>query len=176
METPFNFAFGTKPGFFGWLEEGQGEGEGPQCEEGVWLKGLCGEGRGGGGGDNKFRLERFGKAMSGSCAWDPPGGLLNGLSPLPLPLAPKLTIQTAGIDWSTLLARSTIVDVGGRIGLTSMELAKAFGHLRFMVQDQGMVVDMGVKVQGFFFVFFLSSCPLSISFYLCFIDMLLFFF
>ena len=24
-----------------------------------------------------------GKAISGSCAWDPPGGLLNGLSPLP---------------------------------------------------------------------------------------------
>jgi len=70
------------------LEEEEEDGEvGGQCEEGVWLKGSRGEngimevvrrGRG-----NKFRLERFGKAMSGSCAWDPPGGLLNGSSPLP---------------------------------------------------------------------------------------------
>jgi hypothetical protein len=35
------------------------------------------EGDGSLGWGNKFRLERFGKAMSGSCAWDPPGGLLN---------------------------------------------------------------------------------------------------
>jgi hypothetical protein len=94
-ETPFNFAFGTEKGFFGWLEEG--EGEGARCEEGMWLKGSrdsdCKdigrrerEGKG-----NKFRLERFGKAMSGSCAWDPPGGLLNGSSPLlsrPYPVPP----------------------------------------------------------------------------------------
>ncbi|KIM86573.1 hypothetical protein PILCRDRAFT_815806 [Piloderma croceum F 1598] len=135
-ETPFNFAFGTKKGFFGWLEEvgevdGEQEGEGA-CEEGVWLKGSRGEisvGKDvGGGRGNKFRLERFGKAMSGSCAWDPPGGLLN-----------------AGIDWSALPAGSTIVDVGGGIGSTSMGLAKAFGHLRFVVQDRGVVVDMGVK-------------------------------
>ncbi|KIM86581.1 hypothetical protein PILCRDRAFT_774750, partial [Piloderma croceum F 1598] len=96
-ETPFNFAFGMKKGFFGWLEEvrevdGEQEGEEP-CEEGVWLKGSQGEigkdvrrGRG-----NKFRLERFGKAMSGSCAWDPPGGLLNGSCPSPSPPPTKLT-------------------------------------------------------------------------------------
>jgi hypothetical protein len=85
-ETPFNFAFGTKKGFFGWLEEG----EGARCEEGVWLKGSRGEGGVVGvGRGNKFRLERFGKAMSGSCAWDPPGGLLNGSSPPSPSLSPK---------------------------------------------------------------------------------------
>jgi hypothetical protein len=41
------------------------------------------------------------------------------------------------------------VDVGGGIGSTSIGLAKAFGHLRFVVQDRGVVVDMGVKVRVF---------------------------
>ena len=46
-----------------------------------------------------------------------------------------------------------------------MGLAKTFGHLRFVVQDRGVVVDMGVKV-GF----------ICFSFFLCFPRCLLFFF
>ena len=90
-------------GFFGWLEEGAGEdvgfadcrdggggcGEDEEtsgkrgCEEGVWLKGSrLGDGgganAGGGSRGNRFRLERFGKAMTGNTAWEPPGGVLNG--------------------------------------------------------------------------------------------------
>jgi hypothetical protein len=46
-----------------------------------------------------------------------------------------------------------------------MGLAKAFGHLKFVVQDRGVVVDMGVKVRSFFvfvFCFFVSFCFLSL--------------
>jgi hypothetical protein len=152
-------------------EDGGKGGEG----EGIWLKGAAG-GRG-----NKFRLERFGKAMSGSCAWDPPGGLLNGKSPLHPSLSRNLRTEDswgllaimnyeflAGLDWSALPAGSTIVDVGGGIGSQSMLLAEAFGcagggeggaggggkGLKFVVQDREAVVAMGVKVRpppSFFF-------------------------
>ena len=71
-----------------------GDGDGREVREGEWLKGArrgsagvgVGVGVGVAGRGNRFRLERFGKAMTGSCAWDPPGGLLNGLSPFsPIP-------------------------------------------------------------------------------------------
>jgi ubiquinone/menaquinone biosynthesis C-methylase UbiE len=53
-----------------------------------------------------------------------------------------------GLDWASLPPGSTIVDVGGGIGSTSMQLAQAFGHLRFVVQDRAVVVDMGIKVRS----------------------------
>jgi hypothetical protein len=48
-----------------------------------------------------------------------------------------------------------------------MGLAKAFGHLRFVVQDRGVVVDMGVKVRSFFVPFILLP-----SFFFASLDML----
>jgi hypothetical protein len=80
------------------------------------------EGDGSSGRGNKFRLEGLGKAMSGSCIWDPPGGLLNdGYLPL---FPPRFTLTTsfhiAGLDQASLPAGSTIVDIGGGIGSMSM--------------------------------------------------------
>ncbi|PPQ95181.1 hypothetical protein CVT25_013213, partial [Psilocybe cyanescens] len=57
---------------------------------------------------NRFRLGRFGKAMSGTDGWEAPGAALNGF------------------DWSSLPHGSIVVDVGGGIGSTSMLLATAF--------------------------------------------------
>ncbi|KIM86567.1 hypothetical protein PILCRDRAFT_308401 [Piloderma croceum F 1598] len=87
--------------------------------------------------------------MSGSCAWDPPGVLLNGLSCLPLP-SPLSKLTHYPNSWHRLVhppGRThdcRLVDIGGGIGSTSMGLVKAFGHLRFVVQDWGV---------GFFFFF-----------------------
>lgn len=61
-----------------------------------------------------------------------------------------------GFDWQSLPRGSVVVDVGGGIGSTSMLLASAFsgidGHgdedslgLKFVIQDRGVVVDMGVQ-------------------------------
>jgi hypothetical protein len=44
-----------------------------------------------------------------------------------------------------------------------MGLAKAFGHLRFVVQDRGVVVDMGVKVRVLFSFFLSFLLPLFLS-------------
>ena len=41
-----------------------------------------------------------------------------------------------------------VVDVGGGIGSTSMLLAKAFAHLRFVVQDRPQVTEMGLSVSN----------------------------
>ncbi|EKM77727.1 hypothetical protein AGABI1DRAFT_11256, partial [Agaricus bisporus var. burnettii JB137-S8] len=83
---------------------------------------------------NRFRLERFGKAMSGTCSWETPGAILKSF------------------DWQSLPRRSVIVDVGGGIGSTSMLLASAFSSvedsgldLRFIIQDRPIVVGMGEK-------------------------------
>ena len=49
-------------------------------EKGIW------DGSGGGGvgvNGNRYRLERFGKAMSGTGSWEAPGAVLNGESAFP---------------------------------------------------------------------------------------------
>ncbi|THH29318.1 hypothetical protein EUX98_g4870 [Antrodiella citrinella] len=76
--------------------------------------------------ENVFRLKRFGKAMTGTSGWEVPGAILEGLA------------------WEELPPGSVVVDVGGGIGSTSMLLANAFKHLRFVVQDRDPVVEMGV--------------------------------
>ncbi|KAF7304344.1 Ich1 protein [Mycena chlorophos] len=98
---------------------------------------------------NQFRLERFGKAMAGTGSWEAPGAVL------------------AGFDWASLPPGSTIVDVGGGIGSTTMVLASEYAGeagsegrlrhraccmllmrsagLRFVVQDRAVVVEMGEK-------------------------------
>ena len=50
------------------------------------------------------------------------------------------------LNWEDLPNRSVVVDVGGGIGSTSMLLANAFKHLRFVVQDRDPVVEMGLEV------------------------------
>ncbi|KIM43500.1 hypothetical protein M413DRAFT_18022 [Hebeloma cylindrosporum] len=83
------------------------------------------------GNSNRFRLERFGKAMSGTDGWETPGAVLNGF------------------DWHSLAHGSTVVDVGGGIGSTTMLLATAFASeglgLKFIIQDRPVVCEMGEK-------------------------------
>ncbi|KAK0200006.1 hypothetical protein DFS33DRAFT_1388306 [Desarmillaria ectypa] len=146
--APFNFAFGCEGvGFFGWLE---GEGikgghvNGPERESGMLpgsedaamvenrrvikpsnVNSLLNS--------NRYRLERFGAAMTGTDSWEVPGAVLNGF------------------DWHALPRGSVVVDVGGGIGSTSMFLAHAFSHpidednigLKFIIQDRPVVVEMG---------------------------------
>ncbi|KAG2117497.1 S-adenosyl-L-methionine-dependent methyltransferase, partial [Suillus cothurnatus] len=81
-----------------------------------------------------FRLERFSQAMIGTSGWEAPGAILTGF------------------DWLSLPRGSTIVDVGGGIGSTTMILARAFGgnpghrgSFRFIIQDRPVVVGLGLE-------------------------------
>lgn len=83
-EAPFNYAFGTRKGFFEWLEDGEEDITSEKGSEGgERVKGqIEAEERVPNGNiqtsaPNKYRLERFGKAMTGNSAWDTPGGFLN---------------------------------------------------------------------------------------------------
>ncbi|KAF6752864.1 hypothetical protein DFP72DRAFT_442350 [Ephemerocybe angulata] len=83
---------------------------------------------------SRFRLERFGKAMSGTGSWEAPGAVFGGF------------------NWRSLPRGSVIVDVGGGIGSTSMMLATTFSPptgedlgFKFVIQDRAVVVDMGEK-------------------------------
>ncbi|KAG5734155.1 Sterigmatocystin 8-O-methyltransferase [Termitomyces sp. T112] len=133
---PFGYAFDTDVGFFPWLE-----GEGGDGKLGIVNK-------------DKLRVERFGKAMSGTGSWEAPGAVFDGF------------------DWHNLPRGSIIVDVGGGIGSTSMLLANAFCRsggrgksspvspsfsgspgrkreedlgFKFIIQDRPVVVEMGEK-------------------------------
>jgi hypothetical protein len=68
--TPFNFAFATQKGFFGWLEEGVIDDSSSLSQS---FRSTREED------NNKFRLERFGKAMTGSSSWEAPGAIINGV-------------------------------------------------------------------------------------------------
>lgn len=61
----------------------------------------------------------------------------------------------AGFPWHELVPGSVVVDVGGGIGSTSMLLANAFPHLKFVVQDRPPVVEMGTAVCW-------PTCPYSL--------------
>jgi hypothetical protein len=99
---------------------------------------------------NRFRLERFGKAMTGTGSWEAPGAIFNGML-LSLFFSKSLLIHQ-GFDWHTLPKSSIVVDVGGGIGSTSMLLASAFSEgdsdlgLKFIVQDRPVVVEIGERV------------------------------
>ncbi|KAJ4474486.1 O-methyltransferase [Lentinula aciculospora] len=95
---------------------------------------------------NRFRLERFGKAMTGTASWEAPGAVLNGF------------------DWQSLPQGSVVVDVGGGIGSTSMLLAHAYSDrrdnssdddvpgLKFIIQDRESILGLlGFKAMHDFF-------------------------
>ncbi|KAJ8582548.1 S-adenosyl-L-methionine-dependent methyltransferase [Rhizopogon salebrosus TDB-379] len=68
-------------------------------------------------------------AMTGTSGWEAPGAILSGMFPFMLRLC------------------STIVDVGGGIGSTTMPLARAEDQdmqFRFVVQDRPVVVGLGL--------------------------------
>ncbi|KAG5642068.1 hypothetical protein DXG03_003645 [Asterophora parasitica] len=138
---PFEHAFRTDAGFFAWLE-----GQGPSAS---YCSGIADDDT---RTTTKFRLERFGTAMSGTGSWEAPGAVFNGF------------------NWRALAPGSIIVDVGGGIGSTSMLLANAFSHssastslgpsppfsprgpnenedlgFKFVIQDREVVVAMGEK-------------------------------
>ncbi|RDB30841.1 4-O-methyltransferase 1 [Hypsizygus marmoreus] len=205
LRTPFEFAFGTDVGYFGWLEGDEAKpmahlpsnsdedmstglsstryaehisGRLRTDREGIELgPGSLGPVALGisppssprspvdtGGKEkglavdithsNRYRLERFGKAMAGTGSWEAPGAVLNGF------------------DWLSLRRGSIIVDVGGGIGSTSMVLANTFSRsgtpspspgstdggtgatgdvsgsdrgFKFIIQDRPVVVEMGEK-------------------------------
>jgi ubiquinone/menaquinone biosynthesis C-methylase UbiE len=52
----------------------------------------------------------------------------------------------AAFPWEDLPTGSTVVDVGGGIGSTTMVLAGRYENLNFVVQDREFVVEMGKKV------------------------------
>ncbi|KAF9449490.1 S-adenosyl-L-methionine-dependent methyltransferase [Macrolepiota fuliginosa MF-IS2] len=50
-----------------------------------------------------------------------------------------------GFDWGTLPPDSLVVDVGGGTGRPALALAKAFSHLKILVQDREPVVQRGLE-------------------------------
>lgn len=122
MHAPFNLAFRTDAPYFQWLETSE----------------------------NQARFKRFGKAMTGTSAWEVPGAIVGGMSFLQderITCLLDLADLLVGFPWHSLPQDSVVVDVGGGIGSTSLLLAHAFPHLRFLVQDRPQVATMGEAVR-----------------------------
>ncbi|KAJ7075074.1 O-methyltransferase [Mycena belliarum] len=75
--------------------------------------------------ENLARFKRFGMAMNADRMLDPQSSVLKGL------------------NWGALPAGALVVDVGGGVGSTSLEIARANPHLRFVVQDLASVTLEG---------------------------------
>ncbi|KAF9494774.1 O-methyltransferase [Pleurotus eryngii] len=72
---------------------------------------------------NEYRLKRFAAAMEGSSKADPPNAI------------------HLGFKWGELPESSVVVDVGGGLGHTTMNIAKEHKHLKFVVQDRPLVIE-----------------------------------
>jgi O-methyltransferase domain len=55
----------------------------------------------------------------------------------------------SAIDWKALKASDMSVDVAGNIGTVTFTLARAFPHLKYVVQDLGKVIPDARKVGNF---------------------------
>ncbi|KAH9478947.1 4-O-methyltransferase 1 [Psilocybe cubensis] len=77
--------------------------------------------------DNLFRHRRFGYAMKGMGAIQ----------------SPDLVFKA--FDWNSLKPDSTVVDVGGGIGVTISPLAERYPDLNIVIQDLPIVVEEGKK-------------------------------
>ncbi|KLO13199.1 S-adenosyl-L-methionine-dependent methyltransferase [Schizopora paradoxa] len=75
--------------------------------------------------ENEMRFKRFGAAMKGITSMQKPEAILHGY------------------DWTSLPPNSVVVDVGGGIGASSLQLAKSFPELKLVVQDRPPVVKEG---------------------------------
>lgn len=78
--------------------------------------------------DQSGRLRRFGSAMRGVEALQPPDAILSAF------------------DWSSLPNGSVVVDVGGGVGTSSLPLAQAYPNLEILIQDRPPVVEDGLKL------------------------------
>lgn len=76
---------------------------------------------------NEFRLRRFNAAMHGASTAIRIGALLTGF------------------DWKSLKHDGLVVDVGGGVGSSTLQLLKAYPHMRYVIQDQAKVIPDGIK-------------------------------
>jgi hypothetical protein len=51
-----------------------------------------------------------------------------------------------GYDWKSLTQDALVVDVGGGVGSSTLQLTKAYPHLRYVVQDRAKVIPDAVTV------------------------------
>ncbi|KAJ7934363.1 O-methyltransferase [Mycena leptocephala] len=72
--------------------------------------------------ENAMRKARFSFAMACSTSLEPPGAVLSGFK------------------WETLPQDALIVDVGGGVGSTALQIAQATPHVKIVVQDRASVI------------------------------------
>jgi hypothetical protein len=97
--------------------------------------------------EQDYQRRRFGVAMKGVSAMEPPNLIINGvLSGIFYVYNPSTNLYTAAFDWKSLPDDSPIVDVGGGIGNSVMAVLKTHPQLCAIVQDIPVVVEEAAKV------------------------------
>lgn len=51
-----------------------------------------------------------------------------------------------GFDWKSVTQDALVVDIGGGLGSSTLQLFKAYPHLRYVVQDRPNVISDAAKV------------------------------
>ncbi|TFK65267.1 S-adenosyl-L-methionine-dependent methyltransferase [Pluteus cervinus] len=78
--------------------------------------------------ENAYRFHRFGIMMRGFGAMQPPDAI------------------EKAYPWNSLPQNSVVVDVGGGIGTLAISIARAYSHLKVVVQDTEAVVEEGETI------------------------------
>jgi hypothetical protein len=62
------------------------------------------------------------------------------------PLGTGIDSTPKGFDWKSLQQDALVVDVGGGVGSWTLQLMKAYPHLRYVIQERSRVIPDGIKV------------------------------
>jgi hypothetical protein len=96
--------------------------------------------------ENEYRLRRFSAAMVGTSTANRSGALLTGTPVSPLTPWASSADHFQGFNWKSLKQDALVVDVGGGVGSSTLQLFNAHPHLRYVVQDRPKVIPDAVKV------------------------------
>lgn len=97
--------------------------------------------------ENKYKLRRFNVGMAAAHHIGTADARTQGLPHSIAEIRSIVLILPPGYDWKALPQDSVVVDVGGGIGSQSLILAQAFENLKFIVQDQEVVLKQATKAR-----------------------------
>lgn len=97
--------------------------------------------------ENQYKMQRFNIAMKGTRAFQPSDAILNGELSITLPQVAVFETSCFPVyPWQSLPSQAVVIDVGGGIGTSALQIARRNRDLKVIVQDIPIVIEQAKEV------------------------------